>query len=67
VDQRAVVGNLSSVTWHLNMTRHGACGAGGDKDIAVLRVPAEADNEGAEGTSRNLQGKNQRSSRSPSA
>jgi hypothetical protein len=54
-----LVGNLSSVTWHLNMTSHGALWGGGDKDIAVLRTPLEADNEGAEGTIWNLQGKNQ--------
>ncbi len=55
---RPLVGNLSSVTWHLNMTGHGAAWGGGDRDIAVLRVPSEADNEGAEGTIWNLQGKN---------
>ena len=59
MDNAPLVGNLSSVTWHLNMTSHGALWGGGDKDIAVLRVPAEADNEGAEGTIWNLQGKNQ--------
>ncbi len=55
---RPLVGNLSTVTWHLNMTSHGAAWGGGDRDIAVLRVPAAADNEGAEGTVWNLQGKN---------
>jgi arylsulfatase A-like enzyme len=59
MDNEPIVGNLSSVTWHLNMTSHGALWGGGDKDIAVLRVPAEADNEGAEGTIWNLQGKNE--------
>jgi hypothetical protein len=54
-----LVGALASVTWHLNMASHGALWGGGDRDIAVLRVPAEADNEGAEGTTWNLQGKNQ--------
>ncbi len=54
-----LVGNLSSVTWHLNMTSHGALWGGGDRDIAVLRVPAEADNEGAEGKIWNLQGRNE--------
>ncbi|MGE5459499.1 MAG: alkaline phosphatase family protein [Solirubrobacterales bacterium] len=54
-----LVGNLSSVTWHLNMSSHGALWGGGDKDIAVLRTPTAADNEGAEGTTWNLQGKNQ--------
>ena len=53
-----LVGALASVTWHLNMASHGALWGGGDRDIAVLRVPAEADNEGAEGTTWNLQGKN---------
>lgn len=53
-----LVGALASVTWHLNMASHGALWGGGDRDIAVLRVPAAADNEGAEGTIWNLQGKN---------
>jgi len=53
-----LVGVLASVTWHLNMASHGALWGGGDKDIAVLRVPSAADNEGAEGTEWNLQGKN---------
>lgn len=55
---RPLVGDLASVTWHLNMMSHGAGWGGGDRDIAVLRVPSEADNEGAEGTIWNLQGKN---------
>ena len=59
MDNEPLVGNLSSVTWHLNMTSHGALWGGGDKDIAVLRTPLEADNEGAEGTIWNLQGKNE--------
>jgi hypothetical protein len=54
-----LVGALASVTWHLNMASHGALWGGGDKDVAVLRVPTEADNEGAEGTIWNLQGKNE--------
>jgi hypothetical protein len=54
-----LVGVLASVTWHLNMASHGALWGGGDKDIAVLRVPTAADNEGAEGTIWNLQGRNQ--------
>lgn len=54
-----LVGILASVTWHLNMGSHGALWGGGDKDIAVLRVPTDADNEGAEGTEWNLQGKNE--------
>jgi hypothetical protein len=53
-----IVGALASVTWHLNMASHGALWGGGDRDIAVLRVPSAADNEGAEGTIWNLQGKN---------
>jgi len=53
-----LVGILASVTWHLNMGSHGSLWGGGDKDIAVLRVPTDADNEGAEGTEWNLQGKN---------
>jgi hypothetical protein len=53
-----LVGALASVTWHLNMASHGALWGGADRDIAVLRVPADADNEGAEGTIWNLQGKN---------
>lgn len=55
---RPLVGALASVTWHLNMMGHGAAWGGGDRDIAVLRVPTAADNEGAEGTVWNLQGKN---------
>ena len=58
MDNEPLVGALASVTWHLNMASHGGLWGGGDKDIAVLRVPAEADNEGAEGTTWNLQGKN---------
>jgi type I phosphodiesterase/nucleotide pyrophosphatase len=55
-----VVGDLASVTWHLNMMGHGAMWGGGDKDIAVLRTPVATGNgnEGAEGTTWNLQGKN---------
>ena len=54
-----LVGILASVTWHLNMGSHGSLWGGGDRDIAVLRVPTDADNEGAEGTEWNLQGKNE--------
>jgi Type I phosphodiesterase / nucleotide pyrophosphatase len=54
-----LVGALASVTWHLNMASHGSLWGGGDKDIAVLRVPSAADNEGAEGTIWNLQGRNE--------
>ncbi|HET7235199.1 MAG TPA: alkaline phosphatase family protein [Actinomycetota bacterium] len=57
MDNEPLVGALASVTWHLNMASHGGLWGGGDKDIAVLRVPAEADNEGAEGTVWNLQGR----------
>jgi hypothetical protein len=55
-----IVGDLASVTWHLNMMGHGAMWGGGDKDIAVLRTPVATGNgnEGAEGTTWNLQGKN---------
>jgi Type I phosphodiesterase / nucleotide pyrophosphatase len=53
-----IVGDLASVTWHLNMMGHGSLWGGGDKDIAVLRTPAGGGNEGAEGTIWNLQGKN---------
>jgi arylsulfatase A-like enzyme len=53
-----IVGDLASVTWHLNMMSHGSLWGGGDKDIAVLRTPAAGGNEGAEGTVWNLQGKN---------
>ena len=51
-----LVAALVSVTWHLNMASHGSLWGGGDRDIAVLRLPTEADNEGAEGTTWNLQG-----------
>ncbi|HET9310983.1 MAG TPA: alkaline phosphatase family protein, partial [Actinomycetota bacterium] len=54
-----LVGGLASVTWHLNMASHGSLWGGGDRDLAVLRVPIEADNEGAEGTTWNLQGRYQ--------
>ena len=54
-----LVGILASVTWHLNMGSHGSLWGGGDRDIGVLRVPTDADNEGAEGTEWNLQGKNE--------
>ena len=56
-----IVGDLASVTWHLNMMSHGLLFNGGDKDIAVLRTPAATGdgNEGTEGTVWNLQGKNQ--------
>jgi arylsulfatase A-like enzyme len=54
-----IVGTLASVTWHLNMGSHGSLWGGGDRDIAVLRTPTgPSDNEGAEGTEWNLQGKN---------
>lgn len=54
-----IIGDLASVTWHLNMMSHGSLFTGGDRDIAVLRTPlAGADNEGVEGTKWNLQGKN---------
>jgi arylsulfatase A-like enzyme len=54
-----LVGILASVTWHLNMGSHGSLWGGGDRDIAVLRTPTgPVDNEGAEGTEWNLQGKN---------
>jgi len=52
-----IVGALASVTWHLNMASHGALWGGGDRDIAVLRVPGRSINEGAEGTTWNVQGR----------
>jgi arylsulfatase A-like enzyme len=58
MDNEPLVGALASVTWHLNMASHGALWGGGDRDVAVLRTPVRADNEGAEGTMWNLQGKN---------
>ncbi|MGH2591147.1 MAG: alkaline phosphatase family protein, partial [Actinomycetota bacterium] len=58
MDNEPLVGALASVTWHLNMASHGALWGGGDRDVAVLRVPVRATNEGAEGTTWNLQGKN---------
>jgi hypothetical protein len=54
---RSVVGDLASVTWHLNMMGHGAMWNGGDRDIAVLRL-ADSSNEGAEGDAWNIKGKN---------
>jgi hypothetical protein len=55
---RPLVGDLASVTWHLNMMGHGALWGGGDKDIAVLRTPTDpTGNEGSEGTMWNLQGR----------
>jgi Type I phosphodiesterase / nucleotide pyrophosphatase len=59
MDNQPLVGGLASVTWHLNMASHGSLWGGGDRDIAVLRVPAAEDNEGAEGTTWNLQGRYQ--------
>ncbi len=60
MDNEPLVGGLASVTWHLNMMSHGALWGGGDRDIAVLRTPLDPEsNEGAEGTTWNLQGKNQ--------
>jgi hypothetical protein len=59
MNNEPLVGALASVTWHLNMASHGSLWGGGDRDIAVLRVPVEADNEGAEGKEWNLQGRNQ--------
>jgi hypothetical protein len=59
MDNEPLVGGLASVTWHLNMASHGSLWGGGDRDIAVLRVPTDADNEGAEGTTWNLQGRYQ--------
>jgi hypothetical protein len=53
-----IVGDIASVTWHLNMMGHGAMWNGGDKDLAVLRL-GDSSNEGAEGTTWNLQGKNE--------
>ncbi|HEX6231012.1 MAG TPA: alkaline phosphatase family protein, partial [Actinomycetota bacterium] len=58
MDNEPLVGALASVTWHLNMASHGSLWGGGDRDVAVLRTPLRADNEGAEGTIWNLQGKN---------
>jgi hypothetical protein len=52
-----IVGALASVTWHLNMASHGALWGGGDRDVAVLRVPGRSINEGAEGTTWNVQGR----------
>jgi hypothetical protein len=52
-----LVGINGTVTWHLNMGSHGSMWGGGDKDIAILRINTE--DEGAEGTEWNLQGKNQ--------
>lgn len=53
-----IVGTVASVTWHLNMMGHGSMWGGGDEDIAVLRTAAAGENEGAEGMTWNLQGKN---------
>jgi hypothetical protein len=52
-----IVGDLASVTWHLNMMGHGSLWGGGDRDIAVLRTPVAGGNEGAEGTEWNLNGR----------
>ncbi len=54
---RPVVGDLASVTWHLNMMGHGAMWNGGDRDIAVLRL-ADGSSEGTEGDAWNIKGKN---------
>lgn len=46
-DNRAIVGQVSTLSWHLGMLGHGAMWEGGDEDIAVLRISTEDD--GAEG------------------
>ena len=48
------------------MASHGSLWGGGDGDVAVLRVPVDASNEGAEGKEWNLQGRYQPFYRFPS-
>jgi hypothetical protein len=57
LDNKPIIGDLASVTWHLNMMSHGSLFTGGDRDIAVLRTPpGQVDNEGVEGDRWNLPG-----------
>ena len=49
-----VVGTAGTVPIQLGMMGHGAAWEGGDRDLAVLRVPGNAETLGAEGVSWNL-------------
>ena len=49
-----VVGTAGSVAIQLGMMSHGTGWEGGDKDLAVLRVPGDAETLGAEGVEWNL-------------
>jgi hypothetical protein len=55
---RPLVGTMASVTWHVNMMGHGAMFSGGDRDLVVLRLASGDGNEGAEGDSWTIKGKN---------
>jgi hypothetical protein len=50
----SIVATAGSVPIQLGMMSHGAGWEGGDKDLAVLRVPGNAETLGAEGVSWNL-------------
>jgi hypothetical protein len=51
-----IVGMLGTVSWHLNMASHGSYREGGDRDLAVLRVPTGEEREGREGGEWNVVG-----------
>lgn len=54
MDNRPLVGTSGTVAIQLGMMGHGAAFEGGDKDLAVLRVPGTAETLGAEGVRWNL-------------
>ncbi|HEX2031446.1 MAG TPA: alkaline phosphatase family protein, partial [Actinomycetota bacterium] len=54
MDNRPLVATSGTVAIQLGMMGHGAAFQGGDKDMAVLRVPGTAETLGAEGVRWNL-------------
>jgi Type I phosphodiesterase / nucleotide pyrophosphatase len=54
VENKAIVGTVATVPIQLGLMGHGAGWEGGDRDLAVLRVPGNATTLGAEGVSWNL-------------
>lgn len=54
LDNRPLVGESGSVAIQLGMMSRGSYAEGGDKDIAVLRVPGHAETLGAEGVTWNI-------------
>jgi hypothetical protein len=65
MDNEPIIGMLGSVSWHLNMASHGSYSEGGDRDLAVLRVPTGEEREGREGGEWNLVGPPRRFFRFP--